>query len=116
MIDDGSTVKVLSLDRLVHSYAKPEDPTYLHYKYQHIFADIADFIAAEEPAYRSLFIGGGGYELPRYLDAVHPQSSIEVIEIDPEVTATAQSHLGLAASDRVVTENQDAPNRSARQA
>ncbi len=108
VIDDGSTVKVLSLDRLVHSYAKPEDPTYLHYKYQHIFADIADFIAAEEPAYRSLFIGGGGYELPRYLDAVHPQSSIEVIEIDPEVTATAQSHLGLAASDRVVTENQDA--------
>ncbi len=107
-LEDDSTVMVLALDRLVHSYSRPEDPTYLHYGYQHVFASIAETIANKKPDFSSLFIGGGGYELPRYLDSVHPLSSIEVIEIDPEVTATAHRYLGLDASERVITHNRDA--------
>ncbi len=107
-LEDGETVRVLALDRLVHSYARPTDPTYLHYGYQRVFATIMEVVANEEPAFHSLFIGGGGYELPRYLDKVHPESTIEVIEIDPEVTVTALDYLGLRRSQRVVTYNEDA--------
>jgi hypothetical protein len=45
---------------------------------------------------RALFIGGGSYTLPRYLEAIFPGIAIDVLEIDPEVTAVAQQHLGLA--------------------
>ncbi len=107
-LDDESTVRVLILDRLVHSYAKPEEPEYLHYGYQNVYAGIVEIIAQERPDFNSLFIGGGGYELPRYLDAVHPRSSIEVIEIDPQVTTIALDYLGLGRTQRVVTQNADA--------
>ena len=107
-LDDGSEVRVLSLDRLVHSYAKPPEPTYLHYGYQHVFATVVEAVTQERRDFNSLFIGGGGYELPRYLDAVYPESSIEVIEIDPEVTVTAKDYLGLARAPDIVTYNEDA--------
>ena len=107
-LDDGEPVRVLGLDRLVHSYARPDDPTYLHYSYQRAFATVAEVIAEEKPGFSSLFIGGGGYELPRYFEAVYPQSSVAVIEIDPQVTATAHAYLGLDRAGKVVTINEDA--------
>ncbi len=107
-LEGDDPVRVLALDRLVHSYARPEDPTYLHYSYQRAFALVAESIAEKNPGFSSLFVGGGGYELPRYFDAVHPQSSIEVIEIDPQVTATARDYLGLDGARRVATINEDA--------
>jgi hypothetical protein len=50
---------------------------------------------SEQAPLRALFIGGGSYTLPRYLAAVYPGIAIDVLEIDPEVTAVAQEHLGL---------------------
>jgi spermidine synthase len=56
----------------------------------------------------AFFIGGGGYTLPRYIEAAHPRSIIEVAEIDPGVTETAHVSLGLARDAKVKTVNQDA--------
>ncbi len=116
-LPDDESVMVLGLDRLVHSYSRPADPTYLHYSYQHAFAAVAALIAEEDPDFDALFVGGGGYELPRFFDAVYPQSSVSVVEIDPQVTATARTHLGLDAAPRIATINEDArmalPGRSA---
>ncbi len=50
--------------------------------------------AGEAP--RFLFIGGGGYTYPRALEVTYPNSTIEVIEIDPGVTRIAHEELGLA--------------------
>lgn len=107
-LEGDEPVRVLALDRLVHSYSRPEDPTYLHYSYQRAFASVAEVIAEDKPGFSSLFVGGGGYELPRYFDAVYPQGSVEVIEIDPQVTATAHAYLGLDRAGDVVTINEDA--------
>ena len=107
-LEDDDPVRVLALDRLVHSYSRPEDPTYLHYSYQRAFATLAELVAEKNPGFSSLFVGGGGYELPRYFDAVYPQSSVEVIEIDPQVTATAQAYLGLDRAGPIATVNEDA--------
>ena len=106
-VAEGREVKALCLDALVHSYVDLEDPTFLGH-YDKIFADIVTYIAKGNPGPRVLFIGGGGYTMSRYLEEVYPQSTLEVIEIDPEVTRVAFDYLGLLPDTRIVTYNQDA--------
>ena len=106
--EGGREVKVLLLDKLNHSSVSLEDPTFLATGYQQVFEEIGNFIAQRNPSLRVLFIGGGGYTMPRYLEAVYPQSTVEVIEIDPEVTRVAFEYLGLGPDTRIVTYNQDA--------
>ncbi|HEY8476058.1 MAG TPA: fused MFS/spermidine synthase, partial [Chloroflexota bacterium] len=95
------------LDHLVHSFNSLEDPTYLHYGYLRVYEDVTAYVASSEPAFRALFLGGGGYTLPRALEVRYPQSRLEVIEIDPEVTAVAYQEMGLPTDTRVVTYNHD---------
>lgn len=109
---DDEDVKALILDQLVHSYVSVSDPTNLtQYGYELIFSEISEHVAFEKPGFQSLFIGGGGYVLPRYLEAVYPSSTVEVIEIDPAVTRVVYERLGLRADSRIVTYNEDARTR-----
>ncbi|MCZ6892014.1 MAG: fused MFS/spermidine synthase [Chloroflexi bacterium] len=101
-------VKVLRLDKLLHTFVSPEDPTLLVQGYQKVFAEIEAYVAQRNPSLRVLFIGGGGYANPRHLEAVYPESTVEVIEIDPEVTRVATEYLGLRPDTRIVTYNEDA--------
>jgi spermidine synthase len=105
---DGHVYQVLSLDRLVHSYNSLEDPTRLHYPYLRTYAALTAYSAQRSPRLRALFIGGGGYTLPRYMEATYPDAELEVAEIDPGVTRTAVEMLGLGPGTRVVTYNTDA--------
>ncbi len=105
---DGEPVRVLVLDRLVHSYSSLEHPTKLVYGYEKVYAEITAHRAASNPSLSALFIGGGGYTFPRYMEAVYPKSELTVIEIDPGVTRTAYSSLGLKQDTRIVSHNQDA--------
>ncbi len=105
---DGVPVKVLILDRLVHSYTSLDDPTRLVYGYEQMYAEATAYRALRDDHLRALFIGGGGYTFPRYMEAVYPNSDIHVIEIDPGVTQVAHDMLGLEADSEVVTYNQDA--------
>jgi spermidine synthase len=106
--DNEPTIRVLTLDRLVHSYVDLDDPTYLRYGYERIYAEVMKAVWPEPPSLAALFIGGGGYTFPRYLEALYPGSRIEVIEIDPGVTGTAYAELGLPAGTPVRTFNEDA--------
>lgn len=103
----GRTIRALSLDHLIHSFVDPNDPTYHGYPYENTFAILARHVAKSKPDFKSLFIGGGGYAFPRYLEVTYPKASIEVIEIDPEVTKVVYSHLGLSPTSRIVTYNMD---------
>jgi spermidine synthase len=105
---DGQPVRVLILDRLVHSYTSLDDPTRLIYGYEQMYAEATAYRAGRDDHLRALFIGGGGYTFPRYMEALYPESEIDVIEIDPGVTQVAYDMLGLARDGRVVTYNQDA--------
>src|SRR4029450_13751280 len=81
---------------------------YLLYGYTRHFAEVARVHAAGRPAPRALFVGGGGYTVPRYLEATYPDAEIDVIEIDPKVTRAAELYLGLRADTRIRTFNEDA--------
>jgi spermidine synthase len=105
---DGHVYRVLMLDRLIHSYNSIEDPTRLHYPYLRTYAALTAYAAQRSPYLRALFVGGGGYTLPRYMEATYPDAVLEVAEIDPGVTLTAREMLGLSTTTRVVTYNRDA--------
>ena len=105
---EGRTIRTLTLDQLLHSYVSIEDPTYLVYRYENVFADVATYIARDNHDLRALFIGGGGYTMPRFLEVTYPESTLEVIEIDPAVTQVANEYLGLIPNTKIVTYNQDA--------
>jgi spermidine synthase len=106
---NGEPVRVLILDRLVHSYTSLTDPTHLVYGYEKAYAEATAYLAssADHPL-RALFIGGGGYTFPRYMEVVYPDSQLDVIEIDPGVTEIAYEKLGLSRDTRVVSHNEDA--------
>jgi len=105
---EGEPVRVLTLDRLVHSYVSLNDPTKLVYTYEKMYAEVTAYRAQEDSQLRALFIGGGGYTFPGYMQAIYPGSQIHVIEIDPGVTEVAHDLLGLSRDTPIVTFNEDA--------
>ena len=105
---DGKPVRVLILDRLIHSYSSLGDPTMLVYGYERSYADVTAYQAERKRHLRALFVGGGAYTFPRYMETVYPASELDVIEIDPGVTDIAHEMLGLRRDTRVVTFNEDA--------
>ncbi len=111
----GKPVRVLILDRLVHSYSSLDDPTHLVYGYERIYAEATAYQAQRHPQLRALFIGGGGYTFPRYMEALYPDSHLDVIEIDPGVTLVAHEFMGLRRDTRIRTFNEDARTFLARQ-
>ena len=106
--DTGLPLHALHLDHLVHSYSDLSDPTYLEYGYLRLFRDVIEAAAVRRPDFHLLFVGGGGYTLPRYVDLVHERATVDVVEIDPEVTRTAEQFFGLEPRGSVRTINEDA--------
>lgn len=107
-VGDTNTVRELVLDRLVHSYSDLEDPTHLVYGYERTYAEVIRPMLPQRPDLSALFIGGGGYTFPRYLEALLPDSRLVVAEIDPGVTEVAHALLGLPRDTRTETHNLDA--------
>ena len=108
IVEGRHKVKALHLDKLLHSYVSLEDPTLLAYDYEKVFADLINLVNQQDPEFRTLLVGGGGYTVPRYLETVYPESTVEVIEIDPAVTRVAFDYLGLSRDTQIVTYNEDA--------
>ncbi|NLG28066.1 MAG: fused MFS/spermidine synthase [Chloroflexi bacterium] len=105
---DGRTIRQLTLDRLVHSYTDIDDPAQLQYGYEQTYAAVIAPIIAAKPQLQSLFIGGGAFTFPRFLQATVPESYSVVSEIDPEVTEVAYEYFALPQDPRIVTYNMDA--------
>lgn len=105
------TVKVLTLDHLIHSYVWIGRPEMMAYDYEHVYASVTERAAAGEgKPLTTLFIGGGGYSFPRFIQAVYPRSKIDVAEIDPAVTRAAHKALGLPDDTSIVSHWGDARN------
>ncbi len=110
--EDFDNTRVLALDHLVHSYVNMDDITRLEYGYETVYAAVTHHLADTEQPLSALFIGGGGYTFPRYLESRFRASAIDVAEIDPAVKRAAQAALGLPADDdtRIRTHAMDARN------
>ena len=104
----GRTVSVLTLDKLVHSYVDVDDPTFLVYGYEKVLGDLSTYVGIRDAQFRSLFIGGGGYTMPRFIEDRFPESVVEVVEIDPAVTEVVHKYLGMPRDTRIATYNEDA--------
>ena len=101
-------VRILYLDALVHSYVDTDDPLFLHYSYEKVFGDLATMVAHNDPDADTLFIGGGGYTMPKFMEELFPETNLEVVEIDPEVTEVAHEYLALPLDTNIVTYTEDA--------
>jgi spermidine synthase len=104
---DGVPLQALVLDHLVHSYTDLNDPFHMEYEYIRIYEEFVRWQAEKRKSFGSLFIGGGGYTFPRFIEAKYPKADIDVVEIDPEVTRVAHEYLGVAKGSRIHSYNED---------
>ncbi|MBI2874211.1 MAG: fused MFS/spermidine synthase [Firmicutes bacterium] len=114
-------VKKLVLDNLVHSGVIIDYPDALWYDYEQTMAWIleqlnagADNARAGSPGFSALFLGGGGYILPHWVERHFPGSRVDVAEIDPEVTRIALKEF-IPADNTITTFNDDARRVLSRQ-
>ena len=110
--DDIENARILALDNLVHSYVPSDDPSRLIYDYETVYAAITDRAAPPGKPLRSMFIGGGGFVFPRYMEATYRSAAIDVAEIDPAVLRAAEEALFLppAGETGITTHPMDARN------
>ena len=87
MYDDESDadrpLRVLSLDHLIHGYVDVDDPSYLNYDYEKVYAEVARRYAGAKTHVSAFFVGGGSYTFPRWVLSEWPGSESTVAEIDP---------------------------------
>ncbi|HEY3828263.1 MAG TPA: fused MFS/spermidine synthase [Solirubrobacteraceae bacterium] len=90
--------RLLVLDQEFNSFVEPQHPRYLAFPYTRW---IGDSIAAMTPRgapLNVLFVGGGGFTLPRWLLATRPGSHAHVFEVDGKLVEFDEQRLGLRTS------------------
>jgi len=93
--------RLLLLDGLRQSFDDVANPTHLSFSYTRRIADLLDSLGRPGGPIDALWIGGGGFTLPRYVAATRPRSSSVVLELDPNVVRVARQRLGLVTSPRL---------------
>ncbi len=89
---------ILVLDDLDHSYVDLGNPRYLGFHYTRWIAKAIDAMYAAEAPLDVVFVGGGGFTLPRWLNATRPGSHARVLEVDSELIDVDRERLGLPTS------------------
>jgi spermidine synthase len=105
--NSGNPLESLVLDHLVHSYTDLTDPLYIEYEYIRMYEEMVRWQAMKRKSFRALFLGGGGYTFPRFIEAKYPQAEIHVVEIDPEITRVVKKYLGVSENGRIRSFNED---------
>jgi len=91
--------------KAVQSAMYPDDPIALAVDYTQYYQLFAHF----KPDFkRVLMIGGGGYSFPKFALSRYPGIHIDVMEIDPEVTALAGKFFALRDDSRLSIFHEDA--------
>ncbi|HUL38448.1 MAG TPA: fused MFS/spermidine synthase [Thermodesulfobacteriota bacterium] len=105
--NNGNPLESLVLDHLVHSYTDLEDPLYIEYEYIRIYEEMVRWQARGQQPFKALFLGGGGYTFPRFIEAKYPKAEIHVVEIDPEITRVVKKYLGISENSKIRSFNED---------
>jgi spermidine synthase len=93
---------------MINSYVDLDDPTYLELTYAQVLADVLDSIAPTGVPLVAVHVGGGGFTMPRYLEATRQGSDNLVLELDPVIVELAEDELGLVLSESLRAETGDA--------
>jgi MFS family permease len=91
----------LVLDNAHNSHVNLKDPTYLRYEYTRWTADAVNGYFPRRKPLDAVFVGGGGFTLPRWLLATRPGSDAEVLEVDGDLVDFDEERLGLRPSARL---------------
>jgi spermidine synthase len=106
----GRELAVLALDYLIHGYVDPKDPSHLEYEYERIYRDVARRFVGHRKKVSGLFLGGGSYTFPRWMQQEWPGARALVAEIDPLVVECNFAALGLPRSTTIESDCRDARN------
>jgi spermidine synthase len=112
--DADGQKRTLVLDNLIHGYFIKDHPERLDYDYEQIYALVGHRVAMakaqeqklpadQKPALKVMFLGGGSYTFPRYLQHTYPGTASEIAEIDPAVTAANRAALWLPEDPTIQT-------------
>lgn len=97
-VEEDSVVasgRTLMLDDVLHSYVDLDDPTHLEYSYTRWIADGINAAREFSDPLDAVFIGGGGFTLPRWLLSLRPGSTARVLEVDGDLVEVVRERLGL---------------------
>ncbi len=96
MSEDGRAVRLLRVGRSVQSATYVDEDAYTEPVFDYYLA--FDLMFEANPRIKNvLMLGGGGYAYPKHLIATRPDARIDVVEIDPAITAIAREHFFLDA-------------------
>ena len=90
--------RTLILDDLRHSYVDLDDLGHLEFDYTRWMGDAIDALPAGP--LDAVYLGGGGYTLPRYVATTRPGSRARVLEVDGELVDLARRRLALRTGRR----------------
>ncbi len=116
---EDTVKRTIVLDNLIHGYFILGQPERLDYDYEHIYALVSRRVAeakakaqgtakVEDVPLKTLFLGGGAYTFPRYMQHFYPKTECDVAEIDPAVLNANQVALGLPEDSSIRTTIGDA--------
>lgn len=91
----------LLLDDSFNSYVIPDDPEYLEYRYIRWIAGAINGSFPGKKPLDAVFVGGGGFTLPRWLEATRPGSRSTVLEVDGQLVDFVEERLGLRTSPQL---------------
>ena len=91
--------RTLILDDLRHSHVDLDDLSHLEFDYTRWMGDAIDALPAGP--LDVVYLGGGGYTLPRYVATVRPGSSARVLEVDGALVEFARERLALRTGPRL---------------
>jgi Methyltransferase domain len=83
----------LLLDDGFQSFVDPNDPTRLEYVYSKWVADVINAMEGPQAPIKDVVIGGGGFTVPRWINATHPGSESLVLELDGGVVDWLEDRL-----------------------
>ncbi|HXD54425.1 MAG TPA: fused MFS/spermidine synthase [Solirubrobacteraceae bacterium] len=89
--------RILVLDRGYNSDVDTRDPSYLGFNYEKWISGAIDGLSSRAPL-DAVFVGGGAFTLPRWLEATRPGSRSNVLEVDGQLVTFDRQRLGLRTS------------------
>lgn len=98
----------LLLDNDYNSFVDPDNPRHLDYAYTRWIADGIDATYPRRAPLDVIFVGGGGFTLPRWVIATRPESQVRVLEVDDEMIEFVEERLGLRTSPQLTVALGDA--------
>jgi spermidine synthase len=91
--------RYLFLDRETNSFVDLDNPRDLgRFRYTRWIAEAIEHTATPGPL-NAVFVGGGGFTLPRWLQATRPGSRANVLEVDKQLVEFDEQRLGVHLGD-----------------